>query len=654
MATDLPITLNRDQTSAFVKYFESIKIADSEMFDFRTQMEEADIAYARESDRSEETLEARLARLRGDIKKIRNVEIPIVKPQVESCVTYLASVFLSGFPIFGVTAGPKNIDLAQQWNTLMIDHASKGQWVRNLQMFFRDGAKYNLCGLHTYWDQRVSFVPETSATNSRATAKKVIWEGNRLDRLDMYNTFWDRRVNPADVHKSGEYAGFNELISRVELKRRLEQLPSTFNTAAAFKSTFDDSLFYVPQINKGVFHDKKSATKGTNWDSWFSGNYSGKALPFSNSSIYVLTTLYCRVIPADFGLFGVPGKTSPQLWKLLLVNGKYPVYVERLSNLHDFIPIVLGQPMEDGLGLQTKSLATDVIPFQDLSSALWSSRIHAARRRISDRLVYNSSVIDRKEITKPDSTAKIAARLPAYNSDVRAAVYQIPFEDGASAYFSQEINSLAEFSFYASGQNKVQQGQFQKGNKTLEEFNVTMTNANGRNQTMAQFIEDQVFTVVKSILKLNIMQNQTQAELYNPVDDAVVKINPEEIRKLEVQFKISDGMTPASKMMSTEEFGISMQAIASSPQLQEDYKLGPLFSYVMKLRGVDGLNNFEYSPAEKLYKQQLASWQQVAIEAAKAGQQVPPQPQPPAELQQQMQKEQTANADTAPTSNTAV
>lgn len=654
MATDFPVTLNRDQTASFVKYFESIKIADGEMFDFRSQMEEADTAYARESDRSEETLQARLARLRGDIKKIRNVEIPIVKPQVESAVTYLASVFLSGFPIFGVTAGPKNIDIAQQWNTLMINHAMKGQWVRQLQMFFRDGAKYNLHGLHVYWDQKVSFVPETAATSTRATAKKVIWEGNRLDRMDMYNTFWDRRVNPADVHAHGEYVGFNELVSRVELKRRLEQLPSTFNLASAMKSTFDDSLYYVPQINKGVFHDKKSATHGTNWDSWFSGSYSSKTMPFTNSSIYVLTTLYCRIIPADFGLFGVPGKTSPQIWKLLLVNGKYPVYAERLNNLHDYLPIVLGQPLEDGLGLQTKSLATDVLPFQDLSSALWTSRLHAARRRISDRIAYNSNVIDKREISKPDAAAKIAVRLPAYNSDVRTALYQIPFEDGASAYFSQEINALAEFSFYASGQNKVQQGQFQKGNKTLEEFNVTMSNANGRNQTMAQFSEDQVFTPVKEILKLNIMQNQAQVTLYNPVDDNMVKINPENLRKVEAEFKISDGMAPASKMMSTEEFGIAMQAIAASPALQQDYKLGPLFSYVMKLRGVDGLNNFEFSPAEKLYKQQLASWQQVAMEAIKAGQQPPPQPQPPAELQQQMQQEQARNADTEISSNTSL
>lgn len=637
MASDLPFSLNRVQSEGFVKYFEAIRAVTDSFIDYRSTMEEIDVSYQRESDTSDETIQERLAKLRGDVTKVRNVEIPLVKPQVESGVTYLSSVFLTGYPIFGVTSGPRNIDIALQWNSLMAEHARKGQWVRNLQMFFRDGIKYNLHGLHVHWDKSTVFQPETTAGKKQAERREVVWEGNKIQRLDMYNTFFDVRVPIADIHTTGEYVGFHELISRIELKKLVHRLAVTTNIASAYSSAFDNSLYYTPAINRFMFHDKAEDATRMNWDNWFAGLTGQKKISWA--AAYVLTTLYCRIIPADFQIYG-NAKLTPQIWKLYFINGRYPIYAERLNNLHDYFPVILGQPFEDGLGLQTKSLAMDVMPFQDVSSALWSSRIHAARRRISDRIIYNEKVIRRSDIEKPEASAKIPARLPAYNADLRANVMHLPFEDAASATFSQEISSLAEFSFYASGQNRVQQGQFQKGNKTLEEFNTVMQNANGRNQSIALFIEDQIFTPLKHILKYNIIQYQAAAKIYNREEDKTVEIKPEQLRELDIEFKVSDGLIPASKMMSTEEFAVALQVIGSSPQLMQEYQISSLFSYLFKLRGVDGLDIFKKSKAELLYQQQLASWQQVAMEAMKQGQQPPPQPQPPAELQQAAQEEQ--------------
>jgi len=203
MATDLPVTFNKDQTAAFVQYLEAIIQADGKMWDYRTMMEAVDVAYQRETDSSEETVQAAFAKARGDIKKIRNVEIPIVKPQVEAAVTYLSSVFLTGYPIFGVTSGPKTIDIAQQWNTLMIDNSIRGKWVRNLQMFFRDGVKYNLHGLHVYWDKKTTYEPETLATSAKAAQRKTLWEDEFRCRNGETN---ERRDFKKVV---GVFAGYN-------------------------------------------------------------------------------------------------------------------------------------------------------------------------------------------------------------------------------------------------------------------------------------------------------------------------------------------------------------------------------------------------------------------------------------------------------------
>lgn len=654
----LAIPLNVQQSATLIRYFESIITSFSRFEDFKTSMRSIDRDYHRENDLSDDTVESVKAKLLGKTDKLRNVEIPLVKPQVESVVTYLTSVFLTGHPIFGVTSGPKNIDTALQWNTLMIDHAAVGKWAANLQMYFRDGVKYNLNGLEVTWGIKTIPVFETDATSTKMvrsvdssnTQKEIFWEGNVLKRLDMYNTFFDLRVSPSQVHEHAEFAGYHELVSRIEFKRRLRDLnqPSLSNTAKAISSSFNPNLFELPTISNTIFSDRDTNRQGAgiNWQTYLNGaEGKDRAKGVNWSESYIYTTLYARIIPADFGLFSVKAKSTPQLWKFIIINGTVPIYAERLSTMHDYMPIVIGQPFDDGLGLQSKSVAADVVPFQDASSTLWTSRLQAARRRISDRMVYDSNVISPKDINKPDASAKIPARLPSFNADIRRHVMHLPFEDSASTAFSQEISSLAEFSFYASGQNRVQQGQFQKGNKTLEEFNTTMQNANGRNQSLAIFIEAQSFTPIKHMLKLNIMQNQTQVDLYNPVEDRQVTIDPKTLREQAIQFKISDGMLPASKLMGTDDFAVAMQFIGSNPTLSQEYKVGDVFSYLFKLRGVEGLDNFKYTPAELMYKQQLASWQQVAMEAAKSGAQIPPQPQPPKELLMEQQQQQSAQSN---------
>lgn len=637
---DIPFTVSKQLSESVVAHFQELRNSTYERYDFRSYMERMDIAYQRELDLTDDTVKAKLAAAGGDVTKIQNMQIPIVKPQVESAVTYLTSVFLTGYPIFGVVSGPDNADIATQYNTIMTENSIRGGWVRHLHMFFRDGLKYNIHGVKVSWDKEKIYSPVASATSPNAEIEELIWEGNTVQRLDMYNTFFDTRCAPAEVHKKGDFAGYNEVMTRVQLKEFVAGLEYKSNIADAFGSSFADELYYIPQVNTSA--PTNTSNSQFNWDTWLSGGRDNKR-GVNYSGAYVITHLYLRIVPADFNM-SVPARGKVQIWYFILVNGKHVIFAERQTNLHKFFPILIGQPTEDGLGLQTKSFTEDVIPYQQLASGLWNSRLAAARRRTSDRMLYNPKFIKKSDINSPEPTAKIPVSLPSYNSDIRAAVYQIPFEDSASATFAQEVNAVMEFSFFASGQNKVQQGQFQKGNKTQREFDTVMGNANGRNQAMAIYLESQIFTPLKEMLKLNIIQYQQNKEIYNAVEDKSVKIDAATIRQKAVGFKMSDGLLPADKLISAEEFNVALQTVAAVPAIQQGYNMVPMFSYLMKMRGAEGLDKFEKSPAQMQYEQQLASWQQVAVEAIKAGQQPPPQPQP----SQQLQAEQAAKAPKQP------
>lgn len=634
---DIPFTVSSALSDEVVTYLSNLKSKDTTpMNDYRSMMEKVDLAYSRELDLTDATVKARLAHANGDITKIPNMQIPIVKPQVESAVTYLTSVFLTGYPIFGVVGGPDNQDVAEEYNAVLTDQSIHGGWARQIEMFFRDGLKYNIHGLKVAWETHKIYNPTIDPMSNNLQPTEELWKGNVLKRMDMYNTFYDWRVAPADVHIEGEYVGYHEIKSRIKLKEFITELPYKSNIKEALNSSFATDLYFTPKVNNSVW--TPSTGGDFNWDLWLGYNKTtANGIKYSGS--YVVTHLYARIVPADFGM-NVPARGNVQIWYFIIINGKHCIYAERQTNLHRSLPIIIGQPNEDGLGMQTKAFADDLRPYQEIATALWNGRLAAARRRISDRMFYNPRYVKKADINSPEPTAKIPVSLPAYNADIRTAVMQMPFEDSSAGTFSQEVGAVMEFSFFSSGQNRVSQGQFQKGNKTQKEFNDTMGNANGRNQSMAIKIENQVFAPIKEILKLNILQFQEDAAIYDPQANKEVEVKAADLRKKAIAFKMTDGLTPSEKLLSTEEWAVALQTIQSVPSLQAGYETVPMFSHLMSIRGTEGLDKFEKSPALRMYEQQMASWQQVAVEAIKAGQQPPAQPQPSPELQQEIQEKQ--------------
>jgi hypothetical protein len=61
---------------------------------------------------------------------------------------------------------------------------------------------------------------------------------------------------------------------------------------------------------------------------------------------------------------------------------------------------------EDGLWYQTKSLAENVAPIQDVTSSLINSVIAARRRAISDRGIYDPSRITEANINSTNPSRK--------------------------------------------------------------------------------------------------------------------------------------------------------------------------------------------------------------------------------------------------------
>jgi hypothetical protein len=183
----------------------------------------------------------------------------------------------------------------------------------------------------------------------------------------------------------------------------------------------------------------------------------------------------------------------------------------------------------------------------------------------------------------------------------------------------QEMGSVVKLAELISGQNPARQGQFVKGNKTQTEYSDVMNNSNGRDQNQALLYEDQVFTPLKEILKLNILQYQGPDSLYYTDKKTEVKIDPVALRKAVINFKMTDGLAPASKLINADSFQTSLQVIGSSPQIAQNYNMGPMFSYLMKTQGAL-ISDFEKTPEQVAYENASSQWMQMAQLALSKGQ----------------------------------
>lgn len=638
MATATSVPLSKKAQEAFLAYYESIQnLQNTTRSEQRARFEEVDKQYQREKDAEEEHKRAAAANKQGDTSRFQNMTVPVVMPQVESAVTYQSSVYLTGDPLFAVVAAPSFMDEALQIESLIEEASLRGGWTRELLLFFRDGFKYNFAPVEVSWAREVTSTVETDIAKSLKTGipKETIWSGNKITRLDPYNTFVDTRVAPTEVYKYGEFAGYTESMSRIRLKSFVSELPDKIvgNIKPAFESgqgnsasTADSSsrAHYVPSINSKVT-EQDNFQGGTNWMKWAGLGSATKKIDYKDN--YEVTTLYCRILPSEFDL-KVPSSNTPQIYKLIIVNHQHIIYAEKQTNAHNYLPILVGQPLEDGLDYQTKSLGENGAPFQELATAYMNSIIASRRRAINDRVLYDPSRITSAHINSANPSAKIPVRPAAYGKNIADAVYQFPYRDDQTAGAMQQVQTILGLSNQLSGQNQASQGQFVKGNKTLSEFESVMDNANGRDQLASILLEHQTFMPMKHIIKLNILQFQGGTTVFNRDKDVMVEIDPVKLRKAVTEFRVSDGLIPSSKIMNAETFSVALQVFGSAPQIAQAYNVAPMFSYMMKTQGAK-LNEFEKSQEQLAYEQALASWQnlaQVAMEKDKPFDQ--PQPLP--------------------------
>jgi hypothetical protein len=549
-----------------------------------------------------------------------DVTPPIVVSQVDSYVAYLAEIFLTGSPLFPVVSEPAQRVNAEKLEAILDDHSSLGGYPRQLLLTLRDGAKYNFGALETDWDSIPQFSILSSFETDGQKINKKHKKFTKLKRLNPRNTVWDWSLSPGDVAEHGDYAGYIEQISRTKLQKlflkwkeeglyiynKKEALLSSLTSTAGMNSA---TYRRDPIISNYVNSD--AGNSSPEWDKFFDGKSESKTVEGHPGANYEIYTLYARIMPADFGLGTGFAPKTPQIWKLVFCNNRFLIHAKRIISAYDYLPILFIQPLEDGMGYQTQSVAEGEIPFQEAAATLFNIRFAAARRAVSDRAIYDAEIISPADVNSSVPAPKIPAKLSALsNKKISDAYYPIPFDMRGTETTIQDANMLVQFSKELHGINGPRQGSFQKGNKSVREWEDTMGGSEGRMRLPALTIEYQFFSPLRSILALNIFQYGEDGVITSQTSGRSLEIKVEELRKANLSFKMADGYTPKAKLASTDAISTGIQMIQNNPILQQQLgpSLVPMFLHFMSLMGVKGMDQYDpRNPANAIAQQPVAN-----------------------------------------------
>ena len=576
--------------------------------DYYEKMEAIDVAYARYVS----NIDPKTGVVKGEgidaatvpvgVFNVPSTVPPVVVSQVESMVGYLSEVFLSGSPLFPIVSNPSNQEAAGALESLLDNHSTLGGYPRELLVFLRDAVKYNLAAIETDWtsvDQYDTLdeliMPEVPAV------KETKVHFTKLKRLDLYNTVWDRNTQPGNISKEGDYAGYIEILSKPKLKRLLnkfsaeQDVQNVPQAMKSFISTDAPNYRIHPQISDYV--SARKPVGGIDWAAFLGFNEEEKASGFAGN--YEVLTLYARLCQEDIKFPG-PKPNHPQIFKIVVVNGDIVVQVKKILSAYDFLPILFGQPQEDGLGYQTKSIGEGSIPIQQAAGTMFNIRFNAARRAVSDRALYNPTVISPADVNSPVPAAKIPVRVNSLgNTKIGEHYHSIPYNAQGTETAMQDGMAIVAFGKELSGLNNPMQGQFQKGNKSVQEWNDTMGGADSRLRLPALSLEYQVFVPLKEILKFNIYQYGQDSVVTSQKTGQEISVQIAALRQKVLAFRVADGYTPKSKLASTDAIVQAMTLISQSPVLVQ--VMAPMLPQMMiHLMQLFGIRDFqEYFPQKQ-------------------------------------------------------
>jgi len=508
------------------------------------------------------------------------VSIQFTEAHLDEIVTFLMTVLFPDDGMYKAITEKDKQDLATGFSSLLNKHAQKFGHYRQLARAVRDMLVYNIGGNVPDWRQIRGTVIRNSPDKTSPVVEKnaVVFEGNSIDVIDMYNFLWDVAVTDiVDLKSKGEFFALVEPMQPWRLKMMLQRgeifnLPADLETTGAGPS--GTKYYYEREVFRHGSGKPTAAATGTNYIEALSG---GRVT--SLGANHELVNFYGWLNPKDMGL-GTDDEM--QVWILSVLNSNRIIFAAPVKEAHGMLPVTLGMPWEDGFSLSTNSVAERLIPLQRFASHEMNIRQEAARKALYGVLFYDKNVIPFDEKNPVDLTAgTIPIKLPGQDKDIRRHIQYVNHQPQVGDT-GENINLAIELMNSLHPANNPQQVA-DIDRATQYQAAATVQGTNRRGYKIAKIIDDQAFTPLREMQTKNILAFQPSMKLLDPSGNPI-EINPSQLREAEFEFAISEGMKGIDRMIVALAYKEIIGMILQS-QYQTQVDIIGLLDYYSSLLG---------------------------------------------------------------------
>lgn len=527
--------------------------------------------------------ERALKQEREGIPQAVTMNLPLTFVHLDDMMTYFAQTFAPNRGMFYQQGSPNEVAPSQQIVTLMNNHAIYSGYFRQILLTTWATLKYNLGGFTGYWSQDLGTKLAKGTNDEDIAEDTIIWQGNRLDALDMYNTFWDPSVEPARIHIDGEWAARAMLCSHFHLQKKcLQGLYYNCEDELANDSGMGSNVYYRSPPVEANF---ASGAEGSDWVSILN-----ETPEYGKNQGFELTEITIRLNPIQLNLIAATKANARrnryEVWRFTLLNNRKVIDATPMNNIHNFIPYFFGIINDDNMASTQKSVAEIIKPLQDFASFLLNTHVKATRKNIWGLTVYDPTVVDLK--TLPDG--EVAGRVPSKPTGAGKRLEDAIWEHKGSLDTKQTMQDLEATmgiiaQFFPTQSLPSQIASIDRA--VDSQVAAVQQGANRRMQKGARLLDDTLFRPMRFAFYYNIIQYQPDGAMVSDFYGKPVQIDLKALRETDLPFIIGQGLKAIDRQAAASQLQNIIFALVQNPATAERVDFMGIIDYWTSMIDID-------------------------------------------------------------------
>lgn len=530
--------------------------------------------------------------------------LPISFIHLDDMMTYFAQTFAPNRGMFYQLAKPDEQAIASQLVSLMNYHAVYSGYYRQLLLTLWSILKYNYGGVNLEWVEE--FGPKVITTESGATEVEEvqIFAGNRIEALDLYNTFWDPTVHPVNVHKDGEWAAKAKRRSLYWLKQKC--LDGTYYNCTDLLEAGDDEFgapasyatFYINPPQEARLNTGNNHNSGRDdWLSILSDTW------VMDEGQFELVDITIRINPNDFGLIDGNAEDRAkrnryEVWRFTLLNGERVISCVHLNNVHKHIPFYFGIVNDDTSGEDSKSPAEILQPLADFASFLMNIHVKSCRKNVWGTTYYDPSVVDYSKVPAGEVAARVPIKAQGYGKDIRQFVYHDSkvLDTKQTLQDMQGVMQIID-QFFPTQSMPSQIAGIDRA--ISSQVAAVQQGSNRRQHKSARLMDDTFMRPMRAGMYYNIVQYQQDGVQVPTFYGAPVKVDLTQLRDTNLSTVIGQGLMAIDRQAAMEMVQKVIFALIQNPRASQQADIMKMLDYWVGLMDIEmNLSQFTLTPEQ--------------------------------------------------------